>query len=637
MKILPKLSTAVLFLSMSLTILSCKEEKDDPFDDEARQAYEAVITVQDGCDEALAGFMTSMDSTAAVDALAQWFQGQENVEWARAGSQGITVSYSNGMYGGILLDPGSYDEPEPSVQEQARDIRPEASSALKNQPTYKKGRVLAAALDEFPNIFMWQIDSWAYDLQNNLGIQSVYNMNDEIKLDFLKQIQSRQASIISLNSHGLAWPDDKNLQEVYFLTGESANIHTSELHYQDMLDKRVILINYKNSTRYCIAPDFITKYNDFSKDTVLFYGSFCYSFLGNWPNIVDECASGTYFGVSWTVRSGKCAEWAVDLIRVLSDTTGENPWTTENWMSLSEIPKSYYDEKLQKNVSINYSGNGALTLWQPEYNAEGGIVATAADKAPILVPGKTCAEYTLKCMVNGQLPPQVYYYWDMGHETAVNMNQNGNEVTGRWGLSGTYTVKVEVRNASNDDVVKEFEKQVTIEDPSYLSVVQSNQLFEMNFYYMNGPNITLSNGQTLGNGFFFWDTYYFTSPLTWTDSIFHAESFTPYGNGGNTMSIQGEMSPDGKTIIHCQLIITKIHGDGQFDEESRLELANLPIHHHDEWNCWDSFTCNYEGAASQNYIQSIEYKKFDYQEQEWVTIQSIDWGNSVLYGGFYNP
>jgi hypothetical protein len=627
---------AIFSFSFFIFTISCNKEDDNPFDEDAKLAYEAVIAIQEESDEVLDGFETTMDSAVAVEALAQWFRDHENVEWAKVGDQGITVSYTNGMYGGILLDPGSYDEPVPSVQNQLLERTSQSTASLKNLPTHKKGRVVAAALNEFPTIFMWQINSWEYYLQNNLGIPSVYNMNDEINLDFLKQLQSRQASIISLNSHGMAWPDNNNIEEVYFLTGEAAYNHTTELHYQDMLDKRVILINYKNSTRYCIAPGFITKYNDFSKDTVLFYGSFCYSYLGNWPQIVDGCASGTYFGVSWAVRSGKCANWAVDLIKNLSDKSFEEPWTVEDWMTRSEIPKSYYDEEYQKNVSINYNGNSAFTLWQPEYNAEGGIEALALDKAPILVPGKTCVEYTLRCNVNGQLPPQVYYSWDLGHETAFQMGLIGNEIVGRWGLPGTYTVNVEVRNYSNDEVIEEFETQVTIEDPSYLGVLKSNAYFNLNFFYINGPNITLTNGETLGNGFFDWQTAYFTSPMVWTDSIFTAQSFTPSGNGGTTMTIQGEMSPDGKTILHCLLTITKIHSDGQFDQESKLEIANMMIWQHDQWNCWDSFTWNFEGAVSQTYVQSIEFKKYDYQEQEWVTIQSIDWGNSVLYGMFYN-
>jgi hypothetical protein len=637
MKKLIRTALAIISFTLFIFTISCNNnDEENPFDDEAKLAYETLIAVQDSSDIVLAGFESSMDSSAAVEALAQWFRNHDNVEWAKVGSQGITVSYTNGMYGGILLDPGSYDEPVPSIENQPLECTSESQPSLKNLPTYKKGRVVAAALNEFPNIFMWQIQSWEHNLLNNLGLPSVYNMDDEITLDYLKQLQSKQSSIISLNSHGLAWPDDHNIEEVYFLTGEAAYNHTTELFYKDMLEKRVILIKYKNSTRYCIAPGFITKYNDFSKDTVLFYGSFCYSFLGNWPQIVDGCASGTYFGVNWKVRSGKCANWAVDLIKNMSDKSFEEPWTVEDWMTMSEIPKSYYDEEYQKNISINYNGNSTLTLWQPEYNAEGGIEALAIDKAPILVPGKTCTEYTLRCNVNGQLPPQVYYFWDLGHETAFNMNQTGNEVVGRWGLPGTYTVKVEVRNSSNDEVIKEFDTQVTIEDPSYLEEVKSYPYFEMIFSYMNGPCITLTNGETLGNGFFQWETNYFTSPLVWTDSSFQAESFTPSGNGGTTMTIQGEMSSDGKTIRHCLLTITKIHSDGQFDQESKLEIANMTICIHDEWNCWQSYIWNFEGAASQNYVQSVEYKKFDYQEQEWITIQSVNWENSILYGKFYN-
>jgi hypothetical protein len=627
---------AIFSFSLFIFTISCKKETDNPFNDEAIKAYEAAMSLQDESDDVLAGFEAAMDSAAAVEALAQWFRDHENVEWAVVSSQGISVSYTNGMYGGILLDPERYgvDQPGKSIPP---DRQTDNLSPLKNLPVYKKARCVNAAMDEFFDQDAYQFNSWKETL-NGIGYECVYNLNDEVSLDYLKNLTSRNNDgIISLNSHGYAWPGKTNIEEVYFLTGQEQLQHTTEVFYTDIIEKRVILLKRKDGrTRYYIAPDFLTKYNDFSNDTILFYGGFCYSFLGNWPSLVNSCASGTYFGFDWVVKSGKCAEWAVNLVDYMAIQDVAQPNTVEDWMTDSPIAKQYLDEKYNKTVHILYEGNGALTLWQPEYNAEGGIEALAPDKAPILVPGKTCAEYTLRCNVNGQLPPQVYYFWDLGHETAFNMNQTGNEVVGRWGLPGTYTVKVEVRNSSNDEVIEEFDTQVNIEDPSYLGVLKTNQYFELNFFYMNGPNITLTNGETLGNGFFDWQTYYFTSPLAWTDSSFHAESFTPSGNGGNTMTIQGEMSSDGKTIRHCLLTITKIHSDGQFDQESKLEIANMTIWHHDEWNCWESFLWNFEGAASQTYIQSIEYKKYDYQEQELVTIQSIDWGNSVLYGMFYN-
>lgn len=625
----------VFCLSVVLFSPSCKEENDDPFDDEAKQAYEAVIALQEESDDILADFEATMDSSAAVEALAEWFRDQENVEWAKVGSQGISVSYTNGMYGGVLLDPEREDI-DPSGKLFPADPQTENAAPLKNLPTYKKARCVNAAMEEFYEMDGYQFNTWKEKL-NGIGYECVYNADDEISLRYLKILRSRNDGIISLNSHGYAWPDKTNIEEVYFKTGEEKSIFTTKEFYADLTESRVIMLKEKNGpTNYYIAPDFLTKYNDFSNDTILFYGAFCYSFLGSWPSLVDACASGTYFGFDWAVKSGKCADWSIDLVNYLTDKNMDQPFTVEDWMTKSPIEKQYFDDKYNKTVHILYEGNGALTLWQPEYNAEGGIEALAIDKAPILVPGKTCAEYILRCNVNGQLPPQVYYYWDLGHETAFNMNQNGNEVVGRWGLPGTYTVKVEVRNSSNDEVIEEFDTQVNIEDPSYLEELKSNQYFNLVFSYMNGPSITLTNGETLGNGFFQWETYYFTSPLDWTDSAFHAESFTPSGNGGNTMTIQGEMSSDGKTIRHCLLTITKIHSTGEFDQESKLEIANMTICVHDEWNCWQSWLWNFEGAASQNYIQSIEYKKYDYQEQEWVTIQTVNWENSVLYGMFYN-
>lgn len=396
----------------------------------------------------------------------------------------------------------------------------------------------------------------------------------------------------------------------------------------------VLIKRKEGKTRYYIAPDFLTEYNDFSNDTIQFYGGFCYSFLGNWPSLVNACASGTYFGFDWAVRSDKCAEWAVYLVNYLADKSFNQPNTTEGWMIHSSIPKQYVDEKQNRTIRIMYEGNGAFTLWQPEYNITGGIEALAIDKAPILVPGKTCAEYTLRCNVGGQLPQQFYFLWDLGHATAVNMSQTGNEMVGKWGLPGSYTVTAQIRNQANAEVIKEFTVEVNIEDPSYLGVVKSHPYFQMVFSNLSGPNITLSNGETMGGNYYNFDTFYFTSPLTWNDSTFSAQSVHPNGNGGITLTIQGEMSSDGKVIRHCLLTYTEISSNGALYIESKLEVANLPVFHHDEWNCWQSFIWNIEGTASQSYAQSVEFKKLDTQNQGWVTMQSIDWGNSQLYGSF---
>ncbi|MBE0661337.1 MAG: hypothetical protein IH597_02620 [Bacteroidales bacterium] len=630
------LSTWVLALFTIIFLCnSCKKETDDPFDAEAKKAYEAIIALQDSSSIVLAGFEATMDSTAAVEALALWFRGHEYVAWARIGSQGISVSYTNGMFGGIMLDPERLDTDQVGNYKQSNEP---ADTLLpsKNLPSYKKARCINAAMDEFYNIDAYQFNTWK-EMLNSIGYECVYNLNDEVSLDYLKHIRSRNDGIISLNSHGYVWPDRTNIQEVYFLTGEESSLHTTKQFYTDLIEQRVIMIKHKNDKiRYYIAPDFLTKYNDFSKDTILFYGGFCYSFLGNWTSLVNACASGTYFGFDWAVKSDKCAEWAVNLVYYLADMSVDQPNTTEGWMVNSMIAKHYFSEKYNRNIHILYEGNGAFTLWQPEYNIEGGIEALAQDKAPIMVPGKTCFEYTLKCNVSGQLPQQFYYLWDLDHETAYAMGQNGNEVVGRWGLPGTYTVKAQIRNQANSEVIREFAVEVTIEDPSYLDNVKAYPYFKMVFSNLSGLNITLTNEETMAGYYYNFDTFYFTSPLNWNDSTFSAQSLHPNGNGGTTLTIQGEMSADGKVIRHCLLTYTEISSNGVLYIESKLEVANLPVFHHDEWNCWQSFIWDIEGTPTQNYVQSVEFKKLDTQNQGWITIQSIDWGNSQLYGSFKN-
>lgn len=628
-------TSVVSLIVMLLITFSCKKETDEPFDDKAKKEYEALIAIQDSSDMVLANFEATMDSAAAVEALAQWFRNKENVEWAIVSSQGISVSYTNGMFGGILLDPERYDWDQKDSNNHLN--KPEENAApLKNLPSFKKARCVNAAMDEFFDVDAYQFNTWKEKL-NSIGYECVFNLNDEVKLDYLRFLKSRKDGIISLNSHGYAWPARNNIQEVYFLTGEEQSVSTTQQFYNDLVEKRVILLKRKDGkTRYYIAPDFLTKYNDFSKDTILFYGAFCYSFLGNWPSLINACASGTYFGFDWAVRSDKCAEWAVNLVYYLADMSVDQPNTTEGWMVNSTIAKHYFSEKYNRNVHILYEGNGALTLWQPEYNILGGIEALAEDKAPILVPGKTCAEYTLRCNVSGQLPPQYDILWDLGHETAFNMNQAGNEVVGRWGLPGTYTVKAQIRNQANSEIIREFAVEVTIEDPSYLDNVKAYPYFNMVFSNLSGPNITLTNGETMGGYYYNFDTFYFTSPLTWNDSTFSAQSFNPNGNGGTTRTIQGEMSSDGKVIRHCLLTYTEISSNGSLYLESKLEVANLPIFNHDGLNCWQWFSWDVEGSDSQTYVQSLEYKKLDTQNPGWITIQSVDWGNSQLYGSFKN-
>jgi hypothetical protein len=368
-----------------VTINSCKEkESDNPFNDEAKQQFEATMTLQEESTTAMEGFMSTMDSVEAVEALAQWFRNNSLVQTATVSSQGISVVYANGIWGGVFMDGGRSDVASEKSSSTGKLYPDSSKTYYKNTPTKKIAIFMTACYEEFPEANNYQSTKWS----NAFGsIDFPYARTGDVTLDYLNGCQEL-GSVLCFDSHGYAWPSATETNEVFFQTHETPTAQINEKYYQDFLDKNLMIMKSTDppQTRYYISPDFIKKYNDFSKDTVLFFGGFCYSFLGTWPSLVDVCASGTYFGFDWVVRSDKCAYWAVDLVEKMTDKEAIKPWTVEDWMTNSTIEKHYFDEDYNKTIHILYEGNSNLTLWEPVFSAEGVIEAVAEDGAPIETP-----------------------------------------------------------------------------------------------------------------------------------------------------------------------------------------------------------------------------------------------------------
>lgn len=95
------------------------------------------------------------------------------------------------------------------------------------------------------------------------------------------------------------------------------------------------------------------------------------------------------------------------------------------------------------------------------------------------------------------------------------------------------------------------------------------------------------------------------------------------------------MSADGKVLKHLFYRHIEKYNDN-LDFEVILEMTNIPIFIRDEWNCFYDFSWDINGAETQGHVVNVVYREYDYQTQEWTTIQSIDWANSRLYGYFEN-
>jgi hypothetical protein len=625
---------ALFFLMLSA---SCKKDKNDEtggFDEAAQKSYEAVLSLQNQSLQMFNGYLGTQDTAAAKAALASWFLKDAMVDWATVTSQGVMVKYTNGMCGGLIVDfQRKADEGKSFRQaEPAKQIDKKATFKLTSK---KKAIILAAFYDSWPASVDTQKDGWDTQLAKDGFPPTEKLTNNSVTLDKLTTLN--KYGIIDFNTHGTIWPKGTETENIVMLTRESVSLSVSKKYWEDLKEGRIVIFQLDTGEEiYGVKPDFITTHNDFKNDTILFYGGFCYSGLGQWPDIINSCAAGTYFGFSWVVRSNKCADWAVDIITKLSDQSLDKPMTPEDWMTSTPIPKHYWDSQYNKDVTIDYNGYGGLTLWKPDNNVTGGIVATAQDGAPILIPGITCAEYVLKCNLTGTLSPTLGYEWDYGDGSSTYYTVNDNlSLYHLWPSDTPYTVKVTVTDYSTNTLVKEFKTIVNFVDPNYLPLLKTWANVDLSF----GPNtsIHMNNGSNMSGDYFYFDTSPWhntpgSTPLTWSDSSFYAQCI---GNSGETFTIEGAVSADGSLLKHA--LFSKTYSiDTVLRYNSSFELTNLPILIKDTLNCWVSFQYHGDGIINQTYITRAELKEFDYISQSYITISNIEWPSTYLSLVFTN-
>jgi uncharacterized protein (TIGR02145 family) len=356
------------FIFLMLVMLgffsSCKKSGDKNWSAEDEAYYTHVVTLQKQAIENYSTWSETMDSMAVINQLEQFFAGDTSVSSVITGSQGIAVQYTNGMRGGIFLDPKDNSGDTTQLLD-IKDQREYFPSNLKSTVNLKK--------KIFLNPSYWQRSFWidqiiGYDhtCLPKIGFdQPVFYKNAEANLDKFSHLSGH--GIIYIYSHGWAWPKESNITDIYLMTGEEASV-SSAMNHWDEIKSGIITISITKTSGgmkdiYWISKDFITSHNDFSKDTILFYGGFCYSYLGSWPEIRNSFARGAYFGSSWSVTSHYCTDWAINLLWMMTDTSKTPPVTTQNWMDDPSHPKSYWDNELAVTVKVQYAGDPSLTLW----------------------------------------------------------------------------------------------------------------------------------------------------------------------------------------------------------------------------------------------------------------------------------
>ncbi len=556
MKRIITFTTTVIVITLLLS-LGC--EKTDPISwpsAEDKESYEDVINAQNEAGDKLDDWFQTYDSLEAINKAKEYFDTNPAVSYSVINSQGIAVQYNNGIRGGILLNPkddksevGEYSIPNPT---------PNYSHSLKSLVNKKKMILInphyferSYYTDQVYIITSGNIERAGFEL-------NTFYKNAEATVDKFTELSDY--GIIQIYSHGWAWPKQSNITDVYLLTGETVNEGTSKKYWDDLKGGNIPLMKIAGANKYLVSPKFISKYNDFSNDTVFFYGGFCYSFLGGWPDIVDDFADGAYLGFDWSVYTHRNANWSVNSLAKMSDTSLVSPMNLESWMNDPDVEKSYWNEKDDRTVHIHYTGDGNLTLWG---STSASIATLSSDGAPVSTPGEKDVFYAFKCMINSNLSP-LEFIWDKGDGSSTESATN-NGINLSWSTNGTYILNVKVKH--NGNIIAEANAMVTIGSESN-ELVDFLKTCKTLFVELAPGNVVEGYPYTDIN----WVIY---DNIVWNCLNFSGSDVSASGN--ITYTVEGHVSSNGEEV---SFVVNQTGTSlvNIIDRELKMTVSNYPLH-----------------------------------------------------------
>jgi len=605
-----------IVLLTTLFWVACSKPDDEGWTDDEKASYEEVISLQDEVSNNLDEWFLSMDSLDAIDMAHQSFASEPSVSSAIISSQGISVQYANGMRGGLFINPRDGGTTEKSFESLIDGLNSMDSESLKSLVNKRKMILLNPHYYERAYYTDILVNNAWINLER-AGITVFRNRNEGSSVDAFTQLADY--GIIQIYSHGLAWPKEENITDVYLLTGETANEATSKKYWDELKSGNIPIMNIGGSSnKYYISERFISDYNDFSQDTILFYGGFCYSFLGDWPDITESFADGAYFGFDWSVRTSYNAMWAENLIDLMSDTSMTEPMGPEAWMNNSDKVKSYWEPRYERTVHIYYTGDGNLNLWS---DVSVNLIALSEDGTPVSKPGEAGVAYPFRCDVVSNIT-ELEYSWDIGNGGSPVTASNAVNIT--WSEDGDYVLKVDVKDKSNGNIIGSATANVTIgANPDVTEFMLSTNY--ANFVFYDGV-IWDNDASVIQN----WIGGHDFESLAWDGNSFSGTYAYTHTAMSYTYTILGTLSNDGQSVSYT----FEQEGWGSNQDETyifnyyfKLTVDNLPLWHFElPSNKSDAYVdYGVEGGQNgQNYITTFVGSNWD-ETGTLCTITGINW------------
>ncbi|HKK64155.1 MAG TPA: hypothetical protein VJ951_16435 [Bacteroidales bacterium] len=327
-------------------------------------------------------FSSGLDTLEVIDSLHVFFDVQKNVLAVESDSQGVAVDYENGVSGAIFFGVFNYETKD-------GDGKYEYKSAKSNQSDLKNSEVNDVIYPTFKNPRTIYFDG-AYSQkdfkENNDKVLSVAEesfskvglnafesfFDDDATVDVLKTLQDY--GLVHITGHG--YYRSKNIgvnkaKLTYLLTGELATVEkTFNKHFDDILEKNIIIVTYHGENRYAVSPEFISKYNQFPDEGVFVYLGICNGRRGNWDReLVNNNGVETSVGYIRPVVQSKESYWVSEMYRKMCNTSLDEPLTIyECGYELFKERKYYIDLDHNHNtvfVGIKPYGNPDFVFWEP--------------------------------------------------------------------------------------------------------------------------------------------------------------------------------------------------------------------------------------------------------------------------------
>ncbi|MFC2132094.1 PKD domain-containing protein, partial [Bacteroidota bacterium] len=258
--------------------------------------------------------------------------------------------------------------------------------------------------------------------------------------------------------------------------------------------------------------------------------------------------------------------------------------------------------------------------WIDIYRQSLEIVSDEDDGAPIDKAGKANKAYKFIADGKGSFPKNAKFVWNFGDGSNDVVVQNDSTCNYTYSKTGNYTLSCKVYDNSTNEQIAEGQVPVQIGGFTRFTIciadwttqgdegpIVSKTGFRINYLgFTNALELHTSSLNPV------------CEPLIWNNNKFSAtincinDSPYPYASFNRTGTIDGELSPDGKTLLYANVTIMDncVFSDGDEGHYPRsISVQNVPVKEYWNHGTLGFFGNGFMGKDAEQYITSYSYSK----------------------------